>query len=82
MIYKVYIDMVLILDRLKEFSLEEFGGHKYEYAVLEIEATDPDDACYLSFKSLCDAVLSQDDSTETKLLLKELKYDFKVFKLE
>jgi len=33
------------------------------------------------FKEFCDIILEQNNSTEIKLLLKDLKYDFKVTKL-
>lgn len=71
--------MTLILSRLGDYRLGKFNDN---YVTLELDAKDPDDACYLAFKGLCQVILQQDDSTKTKMLLKDIKDDFKVFKLE
>lgn len=76
--YIVTVDMTLLLKRLVRFRL---GNFSKQTSKIEIDASDPDDACYSVFKAFCDIILEQDDSTETKLLLKDLKYDFKVSKL-
>ena len=70
--------MTLLLARLKQFRLDIFNKN---IVTLDLEARDPDDACYLVFKMLCDTVLNQDKSIETKLLLKDIKNDFKVIQL-
>lgn len=76
--YIVTVDMTLLLSRLVKFRLSNFSR---QITKIDIDASDPDDACYSVFKAFCDIILEQDDSTETKFLLKDLKYDFKVTKL-
>ena len=76
--YIVVVDMTLLLTKLKKFRLDKFNKN---IAKIEIRANDPDDACHSAFKELCDMILEQDQSTDTKLLLKNLKYDFRVAKL-
>ena len=77
-IYKVHMVLTLVMPRLKQYSLEDYNSNT---PIIFVEAEDPDDACYSVFKAFCDIILEQDDSTETKLLLKDLKYDFRVSKL-
>jgi len=76
--YIVTIDMTLSLKRLSGFQLANFSK---QTSKIQVSASDPDDACYFVFKEFCDIILEQNNSTEIKLLLKDLKYDFKVTKL-
>jgi hypothetical protein len=77
--YKVHIDMMLIIARLKAFRLKEYNHNQ---TIIFIEANDPDDACYKTFLRLSEIVLLQDQSVSTAIMLKELKNDFKIVKVE
>lgn len=81
MTYKVVIDMTLVLPKIKYLTKVKLGKFNNDSVTLEIEAKDPDDACYLAFKELCDHVLDQQNSEEVKNLLRELKNEFKVLLL-
>jgi len=78
--YQVVLDLSVVLPKVKHLKvkLEKFDKIS---AVLSLEATDPDDACYLAYKEFCDHVIAQSDNSKTKDLLKELKYDFMVVTL-
>lgn len=71
--------MSLLLSRFKQFRLGIFGKKTVK---IKLEAADPDDACYVAFKMFCDTIMKQDDSVETKMLLKDAKYDFRILKLK
>lgn len=75
MVYNAIIDMTLILPQMKHMKID-LGAFSKATVVYQVEADNPDDACYLCYKGFCDCVLSQSSSTETKNLLKELKNDF------
>lgn len=77
-LYKVHVDMLLILARLKKFRLKEYNQNK---AILFIEAEDPDDACYKAYLNLSAIVLQQEKSVEVAIMLRELKNDFKIMKV-
>jgi len=76
--YKLHIDMYLILPRLKKFRL---GDYNAVTALVFIEAKSADDACGIAWEQLVKMIQKQDNSTETNLLLKDLKEDFKVTKV-
>ena len=78
--YQVVLDLSVVLPKVRHLKvkLEKFDKIS---AVLSVEATDPDDACYLAYKEFCDHIIAQSDNSKTIDLLKELKYDFMVVTL-
>lgn len=73
--YQVIIDMSLVLPKIKHLKMN-LGIFQQDSLMLTIEADNPDDACYLAFKTFCDYMLEQSASYEVKNLLKDLKHDF------
>ncbi len=71
--FKLYIDMTLILARLKKFRLGDFNS---SVAIIFIEAKSADDACGIAWDQFLSMILKQDDSTETSLLMRDIKEDF------
>ena len=78
-LYKIHSDMLLILMPLKRFRLNEYN---HSSPILFIEANDPDDACYKAYLNLSNIVLKQDASVDVAIMLRELKNDFKIVKVE
>lgn len=78
MTYKVVIDMTLVLPKIKYLTRVKLGKFNGDSVTLQVDAKDPDDACYLAFKEFCDYVLEQHSNEEIKNLLRELKNEFKV----
>ena len=72
--------MTAVLPKIKNIkvNLSYFGNKS---TILELEADNPDDACYLAYMEFCDYIMRQDDSSETKKILKEIKNDFRVISL-
>jgi hypothetical protein len=68
--------MTSILPHLKKakFQLHEFNK---ESPVLEIEANDPDDACYIAYKKLYD-LLSEQVQKKDREALQDFKHDFRI----
>lgn len=75
MAYRVVLDLSHVLPQIKHLKIE-LGVFGRSSLILDIDANDPDDACYTAFKEFCDIILEQVSNVEVKNLLKELKYDF------
>lgn len=75
MIYQVIIDMTLVLPKIKNLKIK-LGQFGRESLMLTIDADNPDNACYLAFKTFCDHMLEHSPTPEVKNLLKDLKNDF------
>ena len=80
MSYRVIIDMAKALPKLEKLNLD-LGIFKEFSVLLDIDADNPDDACYLAYRIFCDKILEQNSKHEIKTMLKELKNDFKVVQL-
>jgi hypothetical protein len=78
--YKIIIDMTSILPALKKLDVK-LGYFGDKSVILELEADNPDDACYLSYKELCEHIIEQSNDSSIKSLLRDLKYDFRVIRL-
>jgi hypothetical protein len=74
-IYKVYLDLSLVISRLKKYRLYEYN---YNAPIIFVEADDPDGACFKATHQLFKLILGQDDSAEARLLCKEIKKDIRV----
>tara|TARA_Y100000361_G_C11096406_1_gene309319 strand:- start:212 stop:460 length:249 start_codon:yes stop_codon:yes gene_type:complete len=77
-IYKVYLDMTLIISRLKKFRLYEYNTTS---PIVFVEADDPDGACFKAIYQLVRIILDQDSSQETKDICKDIKKDIRVLKV-
>jgi|TARA_R100000406_G_scaffold23660_1_gene15073 hypothetical protein len=77
-IYKVYLDMTLIISRLKKFRLYEYNTSS---PIVFVEADDPDGACFKATYQLIRIILDQDNSEETKEICKDIKTDMRVLKV-
>tara|TARA_B100002019_G_scaffold107389_1_gene92208 strand:- start:2354 stop:2596 length:243 start_codon:yes stop_codon:yes gene_type:complete len=64
-IYKVTIDISLVIPRLKHISLKEFNGNR---PIVFVDAENPDDACYQCYHKFAEMILAQD-----KNMVKEIK---------
>lgn len=78
--YKVVVNMLRVLPKIKKLGFK-LGVFNKDSLTLDIQADNPDDACYFAYKLFCDCITEQSSSHETKNLLKELKDDFHVVSL-
>tara|TARA_R100000742_G_C4263728_1_gene81596 strand:- start:605 stop:856 length:252 start_codon:yes stop_codon:yes gene_type:complete len=76
-IYKVELDLTLVLPRLKSFKLKEFN---HKRPIIFVEANDPDEACFLATFRLASIILKQDSSSETAELVVDILKDVSVKK--
>lgn len=76
-IYKVHLDLSMVIGRLRQFQLKEYNS---EFPIVFVEAKSPDDACFKSVYILIQGILRQDSSIETRLLCRNLKDDIRIIK--
>ena len=77
-IYKLKLDMSLVISRFKKFKLYNYN---LAYPIIFIDADNPDEACYKCLHQFCSMILKQDDSKETASLLKDALFDIRVLKV-
>lgn len=77
-IYKVHMDLLQAIPRLKKFNLGEFS---VAFPIIFVEAEDPDQACHLAYYRLIETILKQDDSQETSSLIQDISFDIRVIKV-
>lgn len=75
MSYRIFLNLHFVLPQIKHLTVD-LGTFNKTSVVIDVDANDPDDACYLAFREFCETIIDQDSSKATKDLLKELKYDF------
>lgn len=80
-VYKVYMDLSCVLQRLKRFDL---GVYNSSHPILFVEADDPDGACFkalggLFFKLKQQSV--QGNHTEILMLCKSITHDIRITKV-
>tara|TARA_R100000008_G_scaffold19812_1_gene10223 strand:- start:491 stop:751 length:261 start_codon:yes stop_codon:yes gene_type:complete len=78
-IYKIEMDLSLVLHRLKQFRLYEYQSL---YPIIFVESFDPDGACHKAFYTLASIILKQDSSNETSELIKDVMFDISIRKVE
>jgi hypothetical protein len=78
LIFKVRLDLSLVINRLVRFDLREYNSTE---PILFIEATDPDGACFKAIFNLIQIILKQDDSIESRLLCRSIREDIRVIKV-
>jgi len=74
-LYKVKMDLTLVMTRLKKFRLKEYNDVS---PTIFVEARDPDEACHLAYYRLVEILLKQDNSKETSLLAKDILFDITI----
>jgi len=67
-IYKITIDISLVIPMLKHINLREYNS---ERPIIFVEAEDPDDACYKCYHKFAESILKQD-----KNMIKQIKSIF------
>ena len=77
-IYKVYLDLSLVIARLKRFKLKEYNS---TFPIVFVEAKSPDDACFKATYGLVNTLLKQDDSIQTRLLCRSIKHDIRIIQV-
>jgi|DEB19_MinimDraft_3_1074340.scaffolds.fasta_scaffold82819_2 hypothetical protein len=78
-IYKLTLNLKLVLPRLKKFKLHEYNS---ENPIIFVQASDPDEACYRAIFNLAGLIFRQDDSRETISLFNDLQYEIFIIKVE
>ena len=74
-IYKVTLDLTLVIPRLKGFRLGEFNSLQ---PTVFTEASNPDDACYFTICRFSETILKQKETASTEILLKEMLHDITI----
>ena len=77
-IYKVEMDLSLVISRLKHFELHEYNSEK---PILFVEAKSPDDACHKAYFKLVPRILKQEHTKETILLTNEILHNISITKV-
>ena len=77
-IYKVEMDLSLVISRLKHFELHEYNSEK---PLLFVEAKSPDDACHKAYFKLVALILKQEHTKETILLTNEILHYISITKV-
>ena len=78
MIFKIRLDLSLIINRLIRFDLQEYD---YTQPIVFIEAANPDDACFKAIFNLIQIILKQDSSIEARLLCRSIREDVRILKI-
>ena len=74
-IYKVKLDLSLVIARLKKYNLQQYNS---AHPTIFVQADNPDDACHLAYYQLAEKILKQDLSSETALFVREILFDVSV----
>lgn len=74
-IYKVTLDLTIVIPSLKEFRLGEFNSL---CPTVFTEAKNPDDACYFTICKFSETILKQKETASTAILLKDLLHDVRI----
>ena len=74
-IYKVELDLSLVISRLKKYKLQQYNS---SHPTVFVQADNPDDACHLAYYQLAEIILKQDLSSETALFVREVLFDVSV----
>jgi hypothetical protein len=76
-IYKVELDISLVVSRLKNFELKEFNS---PFPLVFVEANNADEACHLAYFKFASVILNQDSSFETAELVSDILLDVSIKK--
>ena len=78
LIFKVHLDLSLIINRLIRFNLNEYNSTK---PIVFVEAANPDGACFKATFNLIQIILKQDDSIESRLICRAIREDIRIIKV-
>jgi hypothetical protein len=78
LIFKVYLDLSLVINRLIRFNLHEYNSTQ---PIVFVEAADPDGACFKATFDLIQIILKQDDSIEARLLCRNIREEIRIIKI-
>ena len=76
--YKLEVDL---LDVINELSPLDLVGYRTPFLTVFIEADNPDDACHSFLRMMKSAILTRDNSMETRLLCRRMKNIVRVDKV-
>ena len=76
--FRLTVDLSNFYVELKKFTLREYS---IPFALIFVEAADPDEACYLILAKLCKLLIDQDPSIETRLLCRRIKRELRIEKI-
>jgi hypothetical protein len=79
LIYKVYLDMTLVINNLQPYKL---GKYNATFPIVFIEARNPDEACFKAAYNLIKILLEQEDTVETRLVCRKVRRYLRVMKVE
>lgn len=74
-IYKVELDLSLVISRLNKYKLQQYNS---AHPTVFVQADNPDDACHLAYYQLAEIILKQDLSSETALFVREILFDVSI----
>jgi len=74
-IYKVELDLSLVIGRLTKYNLQQYNSSR---PTVFVQAENPDDACHLAYYQLAEIILKQDLSKETALFVRELLFEVSI----
>jgi len=77
-IFKVEMDLSLVIARLKKYRIYEYNS---AHPIVFVEANDPDEACFKASHGLFKMILDQDSSSKARLLCKEIKNEILITKV-
>lgn len=78
LIFKVHLDLSLVINRLIRFNLNEYNSAR---PIVFVEAANPDGACFKAIFNLIQIILKQDDSIESRLLCRSIREDIRITKV-
>ena len=78
-IYKVEMDLSLVISRLKKFDLHEYNT---ERPIIFVEAKSPDDACHQAYYRLATVILKQDCNKKTATFIEDILLDISITKVD
>ena len=71
-IYKVELDLTLVMPRLVSYNLQEF---KNQRPIIFVDANDPDEACFIAQHKFASILLKKDSSRETAEFIVDILAD-------
>lgn len=77
--YKLTIDLLDVYSDLSNYDIREFN---YQFMLIFIEASDPDDACFSVINRIINAILKQDQSIEARILCRKIRKYIRFDKIE
>ena len=74
-LYKVYMDLALVMPRIAKFELGVYNSNR---PIVFVEAHNPDDACFKALGGLLFKLMKQDKSKTHEALCRDIAFDIRV----